>query len=44
MDLEAGCQSLNWIHQAQDRVQWQVLLDLVMNLRLLLRRRNFLTS
>jgi hypothetical protein len=34
MDLrEIGNNGANWIHLAQDRVQWQACVDMVMNLR-----------
>jgi hypothetical protein len=34
MDLKVmGVESVNWIHMAQDRIQWQALPNTVMNLR-----------
>jgi hypothetical protein len=34
MDLrEIGWGGMNWIHLAQDRDQWRVLVNMVMNLR-----------
>jgi hypothetical protein len=30
---ELGCENLNWIHPAQDRVKWGALVNTVMNLR-----------
>jgi hypothetical protein len=36
MDLrEIGCRGVVWIHLAQDRDQWQALLNLVMSLQVL---------
>jgi hypothetical protein len=33
MDLkETGCEDVDWIHLAQDRVQWWVLVNVVMSL------------
>jgi hypothetical protein len=29
---ETGCEGVGWIHLAQDRVHWQVLVNMVMNL------------
>jgi hypothetical protein len=34
MDLEGiGCEGVEWKHETQDRVQWQVLVNRVMNFR-----------
>jgi hypothetical protein len=34
MDLRnIGCEGLDWMHLAQDRDQWQAVVDTVMNLR-----------
>jgi hypothetical protein len=34
MDLrEIGIDEANWIHLAQDRVQWQLFVNMIMNLR-----------
>jgi hypothetical protein len=34
MDLrKIGCEDVNWIHLAQDRDEWWVLVNTVMNLR-----------
>jgi hypothetical protein len=30
-----GCKVMNWIAMAQDRVQWQALVNMVMNLQVL---------
>jgi hypothetical protein len=35
---------VDWIQPAQDRVQWRVLVDTVLNLRFRIRARDFLTS
>jgi len=33
MDLKGrGCEGMDWIHLAQDRVQWQAVVSIVMNL------------
>jgi hypothetical protein len=32
---EIGCEDVDWMHLAQDRDQWQALLNTVMNLRIL---------
>jgi hypothetical protein len=32
MNLENGWEGVDWIHLAQDRDQWQALVDAVMNL------------
>jgi len=35
MDLtELGCEDVNWIHLAQDRDQWQGVMNAVMNLQI----------
>jgi hypothetical protein len=45
MDLsEKGIDGANWIRLAQDRVQWLAFLNTVINLRVQLRKQNFLTS
>jgi hypothetical protein len=38
------CEDVNWIHLAQDRVQWRALVNTAMNLRVSSRAGNFLTS
>jgi hypothetical protein len=30
---EIGCEDVDWLHVAQDRDQWQVLVNTAMNLR-----------
>jgi hypothetical protein len=32
---EIGCECVNWIHLAQNRVQWRALVNTVMNLRVI---------
>jgi hypothetical protein len=32
MDLETGWEGMDWIHQAEDRDQWQVLVNTITNL------------
>jgi hypothetical protein len=39
-----GREGVDWIHLAQDRDQWQVVVNTVMNLRIPEKARNFLTS
>ena len=41
---EVGCGYMNWIGLAQDRESWGTLVSAVMNLRVPLNARNFLTS
>jgi hypothetical protein len=41
---EIGREDVDWIHLAQDRVQWQVLVNRVMNLRFPQKEGNFLTT
>jgi hypothetical protein len=45
MDLrETGWEGVDWMGLAQDREQWRDLVNTVMNLRVPLKARNFLTS
>jgi hypothetical protein len=45
MDVkELGYEGVDWTYVAQDRVQWQVILNTAMNLRVPLREGNSLTS
>jgi hypothetical protein len=32
MDLKTGCHGVDWIQVDQDRIQWQALLNMIMNL------------
>jgi hypothetical protein len=44
MDLKTiGWKDMDWIHLAQDRNQWQALVNMVMKLRVLQELYNFLT-
>jgi hypothetical protein len=45
MDLrETECEDVDWIHLAQDRDQWRVLVNTAMKFRVPLKEWNFLTS
>jgi hypothetical protein len=45
MDLnEAGCESVDWIHLAQNRDQWSALVKTIMNLWVPQKKGNSLTS
>jgi hypothetical protein len=33
MDLELGCEGMDWIDLAQDRDRWEALVNAVMNLQ-----------
>jgi hypothetical protein len=33
LDLKEGCESVDWINLAQDTIQWQALLNPVLNLQ-----------
>jgi hypothetical protein len=37
------CKRVDWIHPAQDRVQWRVLVNTVLNLRVPLKAENFMS-
>jgi hypothetical protein len=41
---EAGYQELDWINSARDRKQWRALVETVMNIWILYKAGNFLTS
>jgi len=41
---EISWEGVYWIHLAQDRDQWRAGVNMVMNLRVLYKARNFLTS
>jgi hypothetical protein len=41
---ERGSGDVSWIHPAQDMIQWQALVNSVMNLRAPEKTGNFLTS
>jgi len=41
---EVGCEGLDWIDLAQDRVRWGALVNTVMNLRVSYNARYILTS
>jgi hypothetical protein len=44
MDLKKGWEGVDWMHLAQDRDQWQAVVNTVMNLRVPQKAENFLTS
>jgi hypothetical protein len=42
MDVrKIGREGVDWIHLAQERNQWQVLMNMIMNLRFALKAENF---
>jgi hypothetical protein len=41
---EIGLEGVDWIHLAQDRDQWRTLVNMIMNLMVLQKPGNFLTS
>jgi hypothetical protein len=41
MVKEAGCEGEDWVHLAQNRVQWRALVNTVMNLRVPLKGAEF---
>jgi hypothetical protein len=41
---ETGFEEADWIHVAEDRVQWRSVVNKVMNFRVEYKVRNFLTS
>jgi hypothetical protein len=41
---ETGWEGVDWMHVAQDRDQWRAIANTIMNLRVPLKARNFLTS
>jgi len=43
-DRETGCEVVEWMHLAQDRDQWQALLNMIINLWVPYRTDNFVTS
>jgi hypothetical protein len=45
MDLEqVGCEHVDWINLAQDRIEWWALVKTIMNLRFPQKSGNLLTS
>jgi len=42
--METGWESVDWLHLAQDRDQWHVLMNTVMKLRIPYKVGNFLTN
>jgi hypothetical protein len=45
MDLsDIGCEDVDWIHVAQDRVQWWAFVNTVMNIRVPCKEGNFMVS
>jgi hypothetical protein len=42
--MEIGCEGVDWMHVAQDRDQWRALVNTVVNLRVLQKAGNLLTS
>jgi hypothetical protein len=44
MDLKEIWEGVDWLHLAQDLEQWRALVNTVMNLRVPLKARNFLTT
>jgi hypothetical protein len=45
MDLkETECKVVDWFHMAQDKIQWQALLNMVMNFQIPQKEGNFFNS
>jgi hypothetical protein len=42
--LEIGWEYVGWIHVAQDKDQWRAVVNTLMNLGVVLKAENFLTS
>jgi hypothetical protein len=43
MDLKIMCKDVDWKRLIHDRIRWRVIVNKIMNLRLLYKARNFLT-
>jgi hypothetical protein len=39
-----GCEDVDWVHLAQSMIQWRAVVNILMNLQVPLKAKNFLTD